>query len=140
MAFGRLERRSAPSPMGDINMTPLIDVMLVLLVIFIIAAPLMASSLRLELPKAEGGRPGDAPVSLALAVDAQGQLYVGEERVEPAQLTERARAAAQRNPATEVVLRADSRVPYGRVAELIGLVQAAGLSRIGFVTEAPAEK
>ena len=138
MAFGRLERPGAPAPMSDINMTPLIDVMLVLLVIFIIVAPLMASSLRLDLPQAEGGRASDAPASVALAVDAQGQLYLGDERVTPEVLAERVRSAAQRNPATEVLLRADSRVPYGRVAELIGLVQTAGLSRIGFVTETPA--
>ena len=138
MAFGRLERPGAPAPMSDINMTPLIDVMLVLLVIFIIAAPLMASSLRLDLPQAEGGRASDAPASVALAVDEQGQLYLGDERVTPEVLAERVRSAAQRNPATEVLLRADSRVPYGRVAELIGLVQTAGLSRIGFVTETPA--
>ena len=137
MAFGRLERPGAPAPMSDINMTPLIDVMLVLLVIFIIAAPLMASSLRLDLPQAEGGSASDAPAAVALAVDAQGQLYLGDQPVEAAALVERVRAAAQRNPATEVQLRADSRVPYGRVAELIGLVQSAGLSRIGFVTEAP---
>ena len=138
MAFGRLERPGAPAPMSDINMTPLIDVMLVLLVIFIIAAPLMASSLRLDLPQAEGGRASDAPASVALAVDEQGQLYLGDERVTPEVLAERVRSASQRNPATEVLLRADSRVPYGRVAELIGLVQTAGLSRIGFVTETPA--
>ena len=59
MAFGRLERRSGPAPMSDINMTPLIDVMLVLLVIFMITAPLMTSSLKLELPRTEGGTPND---------------------------------------------------------------------------------
>jgi biopolymer transport protein ExbD len=79
---------------------------------------------------------------LALAIDAQGRLFLGDEALdattEREQIALRARAAAQRNPATEVQLRADSRVPYGRVAELIGWVQAAGLSRIGFVTEAPA--
>jgi biopolymer transport protein TolR len=137
MAFGRLERRTGAAPMSDINMTPLIDVMLVLLVIFIITAPLMASSLKLDLPKASGGTPNDAPQSIALAVDAQGRLFVGDEALSAEQVTARVKAAAQRNPTTEVLLRADSRVPYGRVAELIGLVQDAGLSRIGFVTEAP---
>jgi len=136
MAFGRLERSPASQPMSDINMTPLIDVMLVLLVIFIITAPLMTSSLKLDLPKAEGARPSDAPAFIALAVDAQGQLFVGDEKVEARQLVERVRAAAARDAQTEVQLRADKAVPYGKVAELIGLVQEAGLSRIGFVTEA----
>jgi biopolymer transport protein TolR len=139
MAFGRLERRTGATPMSDINMTPLIDVMLVLLVIFIIAAPLMASSLKLDLPKAAGASPNDAPQALLLAIDAEGRLFLGETTLPPERLAERVRAAAQANPATEVQLRADARVPYGRVAELIGLVQDAGLSRIGFVTEpAPA--
>ncbi|MBN8509263.1 MAG: biopolymer transporter ExbD [Burkholderiales bacterium] len=138
MAFGRLERDPGSRPMSDINMTPLIDVMLVLLVIFIITAPLMTTSLKLDLPKAEGGRPSDAPRFVAVAVDAQGRLFLGDEPVERAALDRRVREAAQRDPTTEVQLRADASVPYGRVAELIGLLQAAGLSRIGFVTEAPA--
>jgi len=124
--------------MGDINMTPLIDVMLVLMIIFMITAPLMTSSLKLDLPKTEGGTPTEAPSFLALAIDGQGAMYVGEEKVEPATVLQRAREAARRDPLTEVQLRADSAVPYGRVAELIALVQDAGLSRIGFVTEAPA--
>ena len=119
-------------------MTPLIDVMLVLLVIFIITAPLMTSSLRLDLPKTDGGRPSDAPAFIALAIDEQGQMFVGDELLAKPALAERVRAAAARDPSTEVQLRADSRVPYGRVAELIALLQAAGLTRIGFVTEAPA--
>ena len=138
MAFGRLERSPSSQPMSDINMTPLIDVMLVLLVIFIVTAPLMTSGLKLELPRAEGAQPGDAPATLALAVDAEGRLYAGDEPVAPEQLAARVREAAARNPATEVHLRADSRVPYARVAELIGLVQSGGLTRIGFVTEKPA--
>ena len=137
MAFGRLERDPGSRPMSDINMTPLIDVMLVLLVIFIITAPLMTPSLKLDLPKTEGARPSDAPQFIAVAINGQGQMFVGDEAVTPEQLLQRARDAAQRDPWTEVQLRADSRVPYGRVAELIGLVQDAGLSRVGFVTEAP---
>jgi biopolymer transport protein ExbD/biopolymer transport protein TolR len=139
MPFGRLEQRARPAPMSDINMTPLIDVMLVLLVIFIVAAPLMASSLRLDLPRAEGAQPSEAKDALRVAIDAEGRVFLDDEALAPAdverRLGEQARAAAQRNPATEVHLRADARVPYGRVAELIGLLQQAGLSRIGFVTE-----
>ena len=120
-------------------MTPLIDVMLVLLVIFIITAPLMSSSLRLDLPKAAGAKPTDAPTFVTVAVSPQGALFWGDEAVTGDQLKARIREAAQRNPATEVQLRADQAVPYGRIAELIGLVQDGGLSRIGFVTEAAAK-
>ena len=142
MAFGRLERNPGSQPMSEINMTPLIDVMLVLLVIFIITAPLMTSSLKLDLPNAAGGAGSDAPAFIVLAIDADGSLFVGEQRLpaaqEQAQVAQHVREAARRNPATEVQLRADSRVPYGRVAQLIGWVQEAGLTRIGFVTQTPA--
>ena len=136
MAFGRLDRGGKPQPMSDINMTPLIDVMLVLLVIFIITAPLMSSSLRLDLPKTAGAKPTDAPTFVTVAVNPQGQLFWGDEAVSGEQLKTRVREASLRDPATEVQLRADQQVPYGRIAELIGLVQDGGLTRIGFVTEA----
>ena len=140
MAFGRLERSPASQPMSDINMTPLIDVMLVLLVIFIVTAPLMTSSLKLELPRSEAARPSDAPAFIALAIDGEGQLFLADRPLPRDELALRVREAAQADPATEVQLRADARVPYGRVAELIGVVQQAGLTRIGFVTEAAAPK
>lgn len=137
-SFGRLERSAAPAPMSEINMTPLIDVMLVLLVIFMITAPLMASSLKLDLPDATGARPGDAPAFVTVAIDAQGQLFLADERVEPAALESRLSEAAKARPETEVQLRADRAVPYGQVVELIGRIQAAGLNRIAFVAQSPA--
>ena len=138
MSFGRLDRGGKAQPMSDINMTPLIDVMLVLLVIFIITAPLMSSSLRLDLPKTTGATPTDAPLFVTVAVDAQGAMFWGDEPVTPEQLQAKVQDSARRNPATEVQLRADQAVPFGRIAELIGLVQAGGLNRVGFVTEAQA--
>ncbi len=137
MAFGRLQRNRATPPMSDINMTPLIDVMLVLLVIFMITAPLMSSSLKLELPKTDAGQPNDVPQFVSVALDPDGKLYFGDEAMATDEFIRRIDAAARKNPQTEVQLRADRSVPYGRVAELIGIVQKAGLSRIGFVTEAP---
>ncbi|HJV61660.1 MAG TPA: biopolymer transporter ExbD [Albitalea sp.] len=139
MAFGRLERSPGPAPMSDINMTPLIDVMLVLLVIFMITAPLMTSSLRLDLPKTDAAQPSDTPQFVSVALDPQGKLYFGEEQVDAATFAARIESTARKNPQTEVQLRADKSVPYGRVAELIGVVQKAGLSRIGFVAEPPAK-
>jgi biopolymer transport protein ExbD/biopolymer transport protein TolR len=135
MAFGRLERTSGPSPMSDINMTPLIDVMLVLLVIFMITAPLMTSSLKLDLPKTDAAQPNDTPQFISVALDPLGKLYFSDELVDPAAFAARVADAARKNPRTEVQLRADRGVSYGRVAEVIGVVQKAGLSRIGFVTE-----
>ena len=135
MAFGRLKRSSGPQPMSDINMTPLIDVMLVLLVIFMITAPLMSSSLKLDLPKSDAALPSDAPHFISVAIDPQGRLLFGDEPLDVAAFTRRVTDTAQQDPQTEVQLRADRSVPYGRVAELIGIVQKAGLSRIGFIAD-----
>ncbi len=135
MAFGRLERNIGPQPMSEINMTPLIDVMLVLLVIFMITAPLMTSSLKLELPRSDAAAPSDAPQFISVALDPQGRLYFGDEPLDATAFSARVADAARRNPRLEVQLRADKSVPYGRVAELIGIVQKAGLTRIGFVAQ-----
>src|SRR4051812_13669805 len=140
MAFGRLQRPPGAQPMSDINMTPLIDVMLVLLVIFMITAPLMASSVKLDLPKTDAGQPSETPQFISIALDQQGRLYFGDDVVDAATFNARVTEAARKNPQTEVQLRADQKVPYGRVAELIGMIQKAGLSRLGFVTDpAPIE-
>ncbi|HSW18105.1 MAG TPA: biopolymer transporter ExbD [Ramlibacter sp.] len=136
MSFGRLERTAMPQPFSEINVTPLVDVMLVLVVIFILTAPLLASAIRLDLPASGAARPGDAQVApLAVALDAQGGLFVADQSVTPAELAQRLAQAARTNPDTEVQLRADRSVPYGRVVEVMGAAQEAGLNRIGFVAE-----
>ncbi|KRD46037.1 biopolymer transporter ExbD [Acidovorax sp. Root275] len=135
MAFGRLERTTGPQPMSDINMTPLVDVMLVLVVIFILTAPLMASSIRLELPRAEGATPGAAPQFVTLVVDASGQAFLQDEPLSQPALAERLRRIGAERPDTEIQLRADAAVPYGRVVEVMGAAHLAGLQRIGFVAE-----
>ncbi|HET8746220.1 MAG TPA: biopolymer transporter ExbD [Ramlibacter sp.] len=135
MAFGRLERTKGEPPMSDINVTPLVDVMLVLVVIFIITAPLLASSIRLDLPRAEGTQPGDAPRFVTVVLDRTGQAFFNDQPVDAAGLESRLGAAAKENPETEIQLRADQTVPYGRVVEVMGLAHKAGLSRIGFVAE-----
>ena len=139
MAFGRLERTQGDPPMSEINVTPLVDVMLVLVVILIITAPLLASSIRLDLPKAEGAQAAEAPRFVTVAMDARGGLFLDDRPVDPAGLGAQLLAAARRNPDTEIQLRADRSVPYGKVVEVMGLAQKAGLNRIGFVAE-PAAK
>ncbi|MEJ7931575.1 biopolymer transporter ExbD [Ramlibacter sp. AN1015] len=138
MSFGRLERAQGAKPFSDINVTPLVDVMLVLVVIFILTAPLLASSIRLDLPSSEAARPAEAAASVAVALDAQGGLFIDGQPVDLPQLATRLSEAAAARPDTEVQLRADRSVPYGRVVEIMGAAQQAGLNRIGFVAEAPA--
>ena len=127
--------------MSDINVTPLVDVMMVLLVIFIITAPLMVSSLKLDLPKTEGAHASAPSRAVRLAMNAQAEVYLDDR---PVALDALSRALAQRveraqqsgsGELPEVQLQADERVPYGKVVEVMGLAQQAGLSRIAFVTE-----
>ena len=135
MAFGRLERTPGPQPMSDINMTPLVDVMLVLVVIFILTAPLLASSVRLDLPRTDAAKPTDAPKFITVVMEKSGRTLLDEKPVTAAQLAERLMQAARANPETEIQLRADQAVPYGRVVEVMGAAQKAGLNRIGFVAD-----
>jgi len=137
MAFGRLERTQGPQPMSDINVTPLVDVMLVLVVIFIITAPLLASSIRLDLPKTDAAKPADAPKFVTLVVDKSGQAFLNDKPLNADELAGQLRETAAQNPDTEVQLRADEGVPYGKVVQVMGLAQKAGLNRIGFVADNP---
>jgi len=133
MAFGRLERTPGPQPMSDINMTPLVDVMLVLVVILIITAPLLTSTVKLDLPRTQAARPNDVPVFVTVVLDKAGQVFIEDIPLTNEQLAQRLAQAAQANADTEIQLRADAGVPYGRVVEVMGAAQKSGLNRIGFV-------
>ena len=137
MAIGSFNGRGHQTPMADMNVVPLVDVMLVLLVIFIITAPLMSSRLELELPKASEPVAASAEPAafISVSVDPQGQVFWDDQLVDAATLKQRLTETAQRDPETELQLRADTAVPYGRVVQLIGLAQSVGLSRIGFVAD-----
>ena len=137
MSFGRFDSTKPPRPMSDINVTPLVDVMLVLLVIFILTAPLLASSIKLELPKADAAPSAQAPQFVTLVVNASGEVFLNDQPIVLAALHTRLQQTAAQTPDTEVQLRADARVPYGRVVEVMGVAQKAGLNRIGFVAEPP---
>jgi len=139
MSFGQLERdgfdTAGATPMSDINVTPLVDVMLVLLVIFMITAPLMVSGLKIDLPQAQATAPVKTAGSVSVVLDRELHLFVDERPVPADALERQLTDIARTDPDTEVLLRVDATVPYGRVAALIGQVQGAGLSRIGFVAE-----
>ena len=126
--------------MSEINMTPLVDVMLVLVVIFIITAPLLVSAVKVDLPKAAGAATLEAPKFIAITLDRSGQLYVDDQPLDAQAVSAALRQAADRQPDTEVRLRADAAVPYGRVVEVMGQAHLAGLHRIGFVADAAAAR
>lgn len=121
--------------MSEINMTPLIDVMLVLLVIFMLTAPLLAPSLRLDLPQADSAQPLPALQVVQVALDAQGQAYLNEQRIDLGSLRQRLIELGQQSAQAEVQLRADATVPYGQVVAVLDAAQQAGLQRIAFATQ-----
>jgi biopolymer transport protein TolR len=123
--------------MSEINVTPLVDVMLVLLVIFMVTAPLVAAHLRIQLPAAPGAikpKPETMP-PLRLTLDTRGQVFLNDQPIKPAFMPALLKRTAQNNPQTEVHLRVDEAVPYGKMVQLLGLVHAAGLDRVSFVVQ-----
>ena len=136
MSFGRFAHKDGAAPMSDINMTPLIDVMLVLLVIFIITAPLMLSAIQVELPRDKASAAAQSETApLAVTIAKDGAVYIQEEKMADPDLLQALQAVARRNPETELALRADVAVPYGAVVAFMAQAHQAGLHRIGFVTE-----
>ena len=136
MAFGGFEQRGGPSqPMADINVTPLVDVMLVLLVIFIITAPLLSYAIKLELPNDPAPASEPAPATVRLSIDAAGAIHWDGEPVSDAELVARMAQAAKTTTLPEVHLRADKATRYERISFVLSTAQQAGLAKIGFVTE-----
>jgi biopolymer transport protein ExbD len=120
---------------SEINMTPLVDVMLVLLIIFIITVPVLTHSVNLELPRASNEPTLARPDTVVLAVTADGGLHWNEDRVEAAVLEQRLVAAAAARPQPEVHIRGDRHVDYENVLRVMAAAQRAGIQKLGFVTE-----
>ena len=140
MAFGEFEKRSMHTPMGDINVTPLVDVMLVLLVIFIIAAPLMTSGLHMELPQADVAPSSANPVQIEVALDSNGQLTVDAQVLALDQLAAALSLRAQAAQASEVQLKVDKTVAYGKVAEVMAEIQKSELRSVSLAVQSAAPK
>ena len=136
MAFGGFERQAGPSqPMAEINVTPLVDVMLVLLVIFIITAPLLSYAIKLDLPNDPAPAAEPAPATVKLSIDPGGTVYWDGELVSDAELAKRMAAAAKSTTLPELHIRADKATRYERIAFVLAAAQQAGLAKVGFVTE-----
>jgi biopolymer transport protein ExbD len=133
MAFGTAE--DIDEVMNEINMTPLVDVMLVLLIIFIITVPVMKHAVNIDLPRAKTVAQDAKPEIVRLTVDAQGHYFWNEARIDDAALPEKLQTSATQIPQPELHIHGDRAVRYERVAEAMAAAQFAGLKKIGFVTE-----
>ena len=135
MAFGSFDRKTTSQPMAEINMVPLIDVVLVLLVIIIVTAPLLTNVVKLDLPKASSAADIQKPEKVEFAIDANGGLFWKGERITREDAIARFAEEGRKRPQPEVYLRADQNVPYRYVAETLADASKGGLSKVAFVSE-----
>jgi len=135
MAFASLDGSDASEPLAEINMVPLIDVMLVLLIIFMVTAPLLTHAVKVDLPKAASAPNITRPDNVQLAIDSSGRVFWNGEAVDAAQLAARAKAAGAQQPQPELHIRAERTTPYEKVAQVMSEAARQGLTRIGFVTD-----
>jgi biopolymer transport protein ExbD len=134
MAFGGFDS-GAQQPMSEINVTPLVDVMLVLLAIFMVTAPLLTHAIKIDLPQAQQQASVETPQTITLALDAEGRTFWNDRPVADADLAARLAEAARQQPKPELHVRADRNTRYQKIAEVMAGAQRAGLSRIAFVTD-----
>lgn len=134
MAFGGFKQQGDHAPLAEINMVPLIDVMLVLLVIFMVTAPLMTHAVKVDLP-AVASAPVKPAAKIDLALDGQGQLYWNAQPLTRAQVFARLSEQGLTAPDTELRLHIDKNTRYEQIADVMARAAASGLSKIGFVTQ-----
>ena len=134
MAFGGFSKSGGAQPMADINMVPLIDVMLVLLVIFIVTAPLLTHAVKIDLPKAASSVSLNKPDKIELAIDASGTFYWNGEAIDKGVVMARFASESRKTPQPELHLRADRNTRYQVLSEVMAEAAKVGLSKIGFVS------
>ncbi len=122
-------------PMGEINVTPLVDVMLVLLIIFMVTAPLLTQGVNVDLPEADAPSLQQNVEPLVVTIRADGNIYIQKHDIDIKQLAPRIQAMRKANPDLPVFIRGDAKTPYGRVAEVMALLESSGIKKVGLVTE-----
>jgi biopolymer transport protein TolR len=128
-------RLSAPSALAEINVTPLVDVMMVLLIIFMVSAPLMQQGVQVDLPKANAGSLSEVPEQLVLVVTGSRQIQINGNTVAPGTLFRKLQAIQAARPDVQVFIQADQNVPYGFIAQVMAEVKQAKIQRVGLVTQ-----
>ena len=137
MAFSSPQGDDDAGLMAEINMTPFVDVMLVLLIIFIVTLPVIQHSVKIELPKATSSASNSKPETIQVSIDAKGQIFWNKTQVTLDEYIIKAKQAASQDPVPDVNLRADRRVKYDAVAQVLSASKRNGLTKLGFVTETP---
>jgi biopolymer transport protein TolR len=133
----RSNGRRVYKPMSDINVTPMVDVMLVLLVVFMVAAPLITVGVPVDLPKTPAASINDRVEPLTITVDSQGRIFLQETEAQMDQLVARLQAVTRNKPDTTIFVRGDRGIAYGRIMEVMGLVASAGFSKVSLIAELP---
>ena len=128
------EREDLQAPLAEINMTPLVDVMLVLLVIFLVTAPMLNNAIKLNLPSESAAQITEQK-ALTISVNGSGNYFLNDKSMSLQELQNELQKAAKSNPKQQIHLRADTDVNYGKVSHILSMVQKLGLNNIGFVTE-----
>ncbi|MBC7134221.1 protein TolR [Oceanibaculum nanhaiense] len=126
-------------PMSEINVTPFVDVMLVLLIVFMVTAPLLTVGVPVDLPKTQASQLSDQVEPLVVTVNAEGRLFIQETETEAGQLVPRLQAITQNKPDTRIYVRGDQAINYGRVMEVMGLINSAGFTKVALIAEMPQE-
>ena len=124
-------------PLSEINVTPFVDVMLVLLIVFMVTAPLLTVGGPVDLPKTQAQSIADPDEPLVISVDAKGQIYIQDSEVELSQLVPRLRAITETKPDTRIFVRGDKAIDYGRIMQVMGTVNTAGFQRVALIAELP---
>ncbi|MEZ0169149.1 ExbD/TolR family protein [Microvirga sp. TS319] len=125
------------APLSEINVTPMVDVMLVLLIIFMVAAPLMTVGVPVQLPKTAAPKVSQPKQPVVVTIDAQGQPFLDKEPLAPEAVMPRLRDLAGADPTQVVLVRGDTAVPYGRIVEIMGQINAAGFQKVSLIAQAP---
>ena len=132
---GNSRGRTRTPPMSEINVTPMVDVMLVLLIVFMVTAPLLTVGVQIDLPKTKAKILQGQDEPLAITIDAQGQVYLQDTEIDIEGLVPRLRAITDNNPDVRIFVRGDASVNYGRVMEVMGTINAAGYKKVALVTQ-----
>lgn len=133
-------RRRHTSIKSDVNLTPLIDVMMSLLAIFMITAPLLTTGIPLDLPKGDGKSVDSPEKTLDISVDKKGKIYVANQEIKLEKLTDKITALVAENPKIQMMISGDSKADYGRVIEVMALLRASGFTQVGLKTDAKVMK